>query len=469
MGTKLLRHLSIFGAGVYLLALAVVSLAFPDHALQLKWMLWGIGEMLFFFVGTTVFYPRWKTDDRKRFLLKVFLVAFVIRGLYAFLICYYYYYQTGWAFEYSPGDSLSYHRTAVFLAKCLRGGHLKYISDYLNAYTMGYSDQGYMYWLTIIYTIFGPSLLTPRLFKALMSAYLCVVVYKLTERTISERAARLAAVICLFTPILIQICGMHTKEMELIFLSVLALERIDYLIRSKKYTFWNIFFPILLVVLIFGFRTITAMCIIFALLVFILFGPNNLMTKKGKIITLVSMVVLFFAFLLTPVGSEMKLIYRLKFTDWNYQMGRAEAEGFKHAELMNPVYMVPGAFVVPLAPMVEETGDHNKMINGSTFVKNYLAFFVMLSLLIVFRQKKWRDFSLIGTYLLSYVTIIILSFANNSERYHEPVMPLFAIMSAYAMTRLRRSDMKLFYVYCALLFVALVGWNWLKLSARGLV
>ena len=469
MGSKLLRHLSVVGAGVYLLALAVVSLAFPDYALKMKWVLWGIGEMLFFFVGTTVFYPRWKADNRKRFLLKVFLVALVIRALYAFLISYYYYYQTGIAFEYAAGDSINYHRNAVFVSNCLRGGHLRYIFSYLNAYTMGYSDQGYTLWLSLIYSVFGPSLLTPRLLKALMSAYLCVVVYKLAERTFSERVARLAAVMCLFTPILVQICGMHTKEMELVFLSVFALERMDHLVRSKKYTFWNILFPVLLVVFVFGFRTISAMCLIFALLVFILFGPNGLMTKKGKIITVASIVILFFAFLHTPIGSEMRIVYRLKFTDWDYKQNLAEKKGFKHARLLHPAYLAPGAFVVPLTPMVENTVNHNKMINGSTYVKNYLGFFAMLAIVIAFRKKQWRNFSLIGVYILSYLTIIMLSFAANSERYHQPAIPIIIIMSAYAMTRLRRKDMRLFYVYCALLFVALLAWNWLKLSARGLV
>ena len=81
MGTKLLRHISIIGIGVYLLALITISLVFNDYALQLKWVLWGMGEVLFFFVLTTLFYPRWKNDDPKRFQRKVFWTAFGIRSL----------------------------------------------------------------------------------------------------------------------------------------------------------------------------------------------------------------------------------------------------------------------------------------------------------------------------------------------------------------------------------------------------
>ena len=469
METKQLRHISFIGIGVYLAALITISLVFNEHALQLKWMLWGIGEVLFFFVLTTVFYPRWKDDDPKRFRRKVFWTALGIRAVYAFVMCYYFYYQTGKAFEYGAGDSYWYHTTGSYLSKFVRQGYWDYVFGYLRGYTMGFSDQGYVLWLTLIYTVFGRNLLTPRIFKALMSAYLCIVVHKLGTRTLGERTGRLAAVMCVFMPILIQICGMHTKEMELIFLSILALERMDYLIRSKRYTVWNIIFPILLTGLTFGFRTIVGMCLIFAFLVFIVLSSKELVGKRSKIIIISATALVFLVFLFSGVGREMKIIYRLKFMDLSAQTEKYDSLGFKHAELAHSKYLAPGAFVLPLAPMVEESPDHNKMIHGSTYVKNFLAFFAMLAFVVVFRQKKWRDFSLIGTYEFSYLGIIMFSFAANTERYHEPAIPLLVLMAAYTMTHLRRKDLILFYVYCGLLFVALFVWNWLKLSARGLV
>ena len=469
MGNKLLRHISIIGIGLYVLALIVISVAFHEHALQLKWVLWGIGEVLFFFVLTSVFYPRWKKDNPNHFWHKVFWTALVIRAVYAFVMCYYYYWETGIGFEYGASDSIFYHQTGVLLSRYLREGHISFVFRYLNAYLMGYSDQGYILWLTLIYSVFGRSWLVPRLFKALMSAYLCITVWKLGSRTFGERTGRLAAVMCVFTPILIQICGLHTKEMELIFLSILALERMDYLIRSKKYTVWNILFPILLTGLTFGFRTIIGMCLIFAFLVFVVLSSQDLVNKKGKIIAISTVVVVFLVFLFSPIGREMRIIYHLNFGEVNYQSEKYESMGMKHSELAQNWVLAPGAFVLPLAPMVEESPDHNKMIHGSTFVTNFIAFFAMLTLIIVFRQNKWRDFSLIGAYELSYLAIIMFSFAATSERFHEPALPLMMLMAAYAMTHLRRKDLKIFYVYCAVLFIALVLWNWLKLSARGLV
>ena len=467
MGTRLLRYISAFGLGVYLVALITISLVFKDHALQQKWMIWGISEVVFFFVLASVFYPRWKDDDPKRFWRKVFWVALAVRVAYVIFSYYYYYHHVGGPFEKS-GDEVGYYRRSVFYSELIREGNIKPVIDDLNQYTMGFSDQGYMIWLIFLHTLFGPSLLLDRFLKALMSAYMCIAVYKLSSRTLGERTGRLAAVLCVFMPLLIQMTGTHTKETEMIFLSILALERMDYLIRSKKYTLWNILFPILLTGLTFGFRTIVGMCLIFAFIVFIILSPKDLVSKKGKTITLSATGVVLLVFLFTAIGNEMEVYYRLNFSGSDYLSQKYESLGMEYHELAQSKYLYPGAFVLPLAPMVKDAPSHNKRLNGSLYIKNFLAYFAMLSIAIAFRQKKWRDFSLIGAYELAYLGIVMSTFTANSIRYHEPAVPLFLVMAAYAMTHLRRKDLKLFYVYCGVLLIALFAWNWLKLASRGL-
>ena len=468
MSKKLIRYISIYGIGVYLLALLVISVVFRDHAMELEWMLWGIGEVLFFFVLTTVFYPRWKKDEPKVFWHKVFWIALAIRLLYVVFSYYYFYNRIGGPFEGS-GDEVGYYTRSALLSKYIRKGDFGFVVDFLKGYSLGFSDHGYLIWLSFIHTIFGRKVWVARIFKALMSAYLCIVVHKLSSRTFGERTGRLAAVMCVFMPLFIQLTGSHIKEMEMIFLSILALERMDYLIRSKKYTLWNILFPILLIGMSFGFRTVIGMSLIFAFLVFVVLSPNHLVNRKSKIITLSATVVVFLIFLFTAIGSEMKIVYMLNFSGTDYLARKYESLGLKYSELSKSKYLFPGAFVLPLSPMVDVAPDHNKLINGSIYIKNFLAFFAMLSIVIAVRQKKWRDFSLIGAYELSYLAIVMFTFTSNSERYRQPAVPLIIAMAAYAMTHLRRKDLTLFYVYCGLFFVALFVWNWLKLAARGMV
>lgn len=468
MSKKLIRYISIYGVGVYLLALLVISVVFRDHAMELEWMLWGIGEVLFFFVFTTIFYPRWKNDEPKVFWHKVFWIALAIRLLYVVFSYYYFYNHAGGPFE-GPGDEIGYYTRSALLSKYIRKGDFGFVIDFLKGYSLGFSDHGYLIWLTFIHTIFGRKVWVARIFKALMSAYLCIVVHRLSSRTFGERTGRLAAVMCVFMPLFIQLTGSHIKEMEMIFLSILALERMDYLIRSKKYTLWNILFPILLIGMSFGFRTVIGMCLIFAFLVFVILSPNHLVNRKGKIVALSTTLVVFLVFLFTVIGSEMKIVYMLNFSGTDYLARKYESLGLKYSELSKSKYLFPGAFVLPLSPMVDVAPDHNKMFHGTIFIKNFLAFFAMLSIVIAIRQKKCRDFSLIGAYELSYLAIVMFTFTSNSERYHQPAVPLILVMAAYAMTHLRRKDLTLFYIYCGLLFVALFAWNWIKLAARGMV
>ena len=468
MPDKLLRRFSMVGIGVYAASLLVVSCLFSSYALRPLWMAWGIGTVLFFFGLSYVFYRQWKNEDPKRFLKKVFWVALGIRFLYIGGIIFYYYQQTGISLEYQAADSLTYHQVAGYLSDLAREGRFKEILWKLRANTMGFSDQGYLLYLTSLYTLFGKNILGPRLLKALMSAYLCVVIYKLVTRSIGEKTARLAAVMAVFLPHFIHYTGTYLKEIEMVFLATLALERMDYLLRSKRYTFWNIFFPILLTAMTFGFRTIVGMTLIVSFLVFVLLGEKVLLSQKRRILVAGIIVLVAAMFLITPIGREMYLIVKHNFAESGYLTEKYQRLGFKYAEYAHYKYLAPGAFTLPLTNLVEVANENQKMMNGTFFVKNYLAFFVLWSIVVAIREKKWRNFTLTGTYTILYVLIIAFSFAVTSERYHFPAMPGFVILSAFAMTHFRKKDFGWFYAYSGVLMVAIVAWNAIKLAGRGL-
>ena len=468
MPEKLHRHFQWVGLGVYLLSLLIVSVSFRSYALKPLWMAWGIGTVCFFFLTTWFFFRQWRHDETKKFIRKVFWIALGIRAVYVGTIILYYYYQTGLAMEYQAADSMSYHQWAIALAKLAREGEFGIIFRWLNANTMGFSDQGYVLYLTTLYTCFDNNILGPRLLKALMSAYMCVAIYKLASRSLGEKTGRLAAVMAVFLPNFIHYTGTYLKETELIFLTTLALERMDYLVRSKRYTFWNIAFPILLTALTFGFRTIVGMILILCFILFILFQERPLMTKKAKIITIGAVALVSLMFLFTPIGREMLIMFRINFLTGEVPPIKYEQMGLKYAEYASGKYLAPGFFTLPLTNLVEVANENQKMMNGTFFVKNYLAFFALWCIVVAFREKKWRDFSLIGSFAIIYALCIAFSFAFNSERYHLPVMPCFLIMAAFAMTHFRKKDFAVFYTYNALLVIAIVAWNYIKLDGRGL-
>ena len=469
MCEKLHRHFQWIGIALYLLALLIVSLCFRSYALKPLWMVWGVATILFFFGLSYVCHRSWRSDDSVLFRRKVFWWALGIRAVYIGGIIFYYYFETGVSFEYGASDSWYYHRMAGYLADLAREGRFRELLYVLNGNTLGFSDQGYTLYLTSLYSCFGKNILGPRLLKALMSAYMCVAIYKLAQRNLGERTARMAAVMAVFLPQFIHYTGTYLKETELVFLATLAMERTDYLLHSKRYTFWNILFPIVLTALTFGFRTIVGMLLIVSYGLAIIFAENTIISKKGKLWALISLAVVALVFFITPIGREMLIVFQLNFKESDFMTWKYEQLGLGYAQYANYRYLAPGGVVLPLTNLVEVANSNQKLMNGSYFVKNYLAFFAMWCIVAAIRQKQWKRFRLIGGYTLMYILIIAFSFAVTSERYHFPAMPGILIMAAYAMTRFRRKDFPWYYVYCGLLVVAIVGWNYLKLSARGLI
>lgn len=432
-------------------------------------MAWGVSSVLFFFGLTYLCHLHWQHNDAKTFRRKVFWWALGIRLIYVGCIIFYYYWETGVSFEYQAADSWGYHRMASYLSKLVREGEFREALGVLNGNTIGFSDQGYVLYLTTLYTCFGNNILGPRLLKALMSAYMCVAIYKLASRSLGEKTGRLAAVMAVFLPQFIHYTGTYMKETELVFLVTLALERMDYLIRSRRFTFWNILVPIMLTALTFGFRTVVGMALLAAFIVFVIFCPKELLTKKTRLITVGATVVLILLFLFSPIGWEMYYIVKINILTSDVTVEKYQNLGLEYAKYANYKYMAPGVFTLPLTNLVEVANENQKMMNGTFFVKNYLGFFALWCFVAGIRQKRWRDLSLVGTYTLFYALIVAFSFAFNSERFHQPLLPGLLIMAAFGMTRFKRKDFAFFYSYNVLLLTAIVAWNYLKLAARGII
>ena len=468
MPDKLHRHFQWIGVALYLAALLIVSVCFRTYALKPLWMVWGVATVLFFFGLTYFCHRQWRYNDAKVFLRKVFWWALGIRLVYVGTIIFYYYWQTGVSFEYQAADSWMYHNTATYLSRLVRNGQAGEAFRLLNGSTMGFSDQGYLFYLTTLYTCFDNNILGPRLLKALMSAYTCVAIYKLASRSLGEKTGRLAAVMAVFLPQFIHYTGTYMKETELVFLATLALERMDYLIRSRRFTFWNILVPVLLTALTFGFRTIVGMVLLASFMVYIAFCPQELLSRKARLITLGITFAVTLILFFTPIGWEMYIIFKVNFLTGDAMVEKYQNLGMTYAEYASYKYMAPGAFTLPLTNLVEVANDNQKMMNGTFFVKNYLAFFAMWCFVAAIRQKRCHDFSLIGTFTLLYVLMIAFSFAFNSERYHQPALPGMLVMAAFAMTRFKRKDFAFYYSYDVLLLAAIVVWNYLKLASRGL-
>ncbi|MCL2597539.1 MAG: hypothetical protein FWD66_07775 [Paludibacter sp.] len=456
--------------GLYFISIIACLVIFLGHPMAWYNYIIGAVSVLLFFIGSYRLPLKWANLSPKTFINNVFFISLLIRIIWVVFSYFFYTVLNGNPFEFDTADAGHYDWLAQQLYEQGWGAYENIFAG------IGFSDRGYATFLGASYMVYGHNILIARLVKAVLSAFTAVLVYKLASRTFGENVGRMAGIFCMLMPDLINICGMHTKETEMIFLVVYGLERADNAIRSAHFTFGNLVMPVLCAMALFSFRSLLGMGLFFSFIT-ALFFTSARVGNFGKRAILIIWVVAAVSFI-----AGGKIITEIEQT-WNSrQMNQEEnmtwrserAGGNKFAKYGQVAIFAPLVFVIPFA---SETGVPQRMLqllNGSYFVKNIMAFFVMLALFLIIydtikSRGKWRDFLLIGSFMIGYLAVISASGFAQSGRFHLPALPFFLMFAAYGVSRSTNQVKKYYTVYIILLFAALIAWNWVKLAGRGMI
>ena len=335
----------------------------------------------------------------------------------------------------------------------------------------GISDIGYPLYLTLLYRIFGEHILLPRIFKAFISAYTCVLVYKLGQRTFGEATGRLAGIMMVLMPNLIIYCGYHLKETEMLFLEVAFLERLDFFIRNKKASFWSILIPSLLAGSLFFFRTVLGAAAVFTFVSTILFSSSPSMKKNMRRLAYIGWGALCVVLLMGgKVSTEIEGYWEQKDTNLSKRRYEQVRRGNQWAQYATGAVMAPMVVVLPFSTMINVNQQYAQQTkHGGNFVRNFMGFFAILAVYEAFRRKKWRDFVLIGAFTISYLGVVSVSGFSNSERFLLPGLPGLILMWSYGYSSLRETTYKLLTPWCAVVVLMELAWAYFKLGSRGLL
>lgn len=461
------RQITMRAIIVYLLALAIVSLAFPAYAMKWGFVIMGCVWVIGFFLTVESSTTKWRNRPEKHFVQHLFIVAFALRLVWVFFSYFYYIELTGAPFEFDAADSVAYHQDAEWLAE----QNWATITGYLFSDRRMVSDSGYLIVLTIIYKLFGGSFIIPaRIIKALLGSFTCVLVYKLASRTFDNRVARMAGLMMAFMPNLIIYSGYHLKETEMLFLEVACLERIDYLFRSKEFRFWNLLIPTLLAGSLFLFRTVLGAASIFAFATGAILSSAPNLKKNMRRLAIVGWGVLSLIVLSGgTIATEVEGYWEDREENVVQKRYAQTIRGNRWAKYATGAVMAPMVVVLPFATMVdvdEQYGQQEK--SGGNFIRNFMGFFAILAIYEALRQKKWRDFIVIGAFVISYLGVISMSGYSNSERFLLPALPGLICMWAYGVSELRKKSYHLLTPWCVLVFLMEFGWAYFKLGSRGL-
>ncbi|MBR3710810.1 MAG: hypothetical protein IKM99_07610 [Bacteroidales bacterium] len=452
---------------LYLAALGLVSIVFFQYAMSLTFVAIGVMWVVGFFLLSHYCSKEWQSIPEKLFIRRLFWTALLLRWAWVVFSYYFYIAKTGQPFEFAAADALWYYEEST-------GNRNTPIADvirYLFVDAESVSDSGYVFYLSLVSKITGTSVLLPRFINSVFSAWTCVLLFQLTKRIVGEEAGRLAAVFSCFMPNLIYYCGLHMKEAMMLFVLVAFLERADYLLRSRKYTIWTILVPVLLLLILFTFRTVLGAAAAFAFVTGLVFTRASVVGRKKKVMIIAWGALAVLTLAGGVIVNEIQGVWEDRNTNQETKRLSQTQRGNQWAKYATGTVMAPMMFVLPFPTMVDVDEQYNQQVlSGGNYVRNVFGGFVLIALFsAIFRKKNWRDLSLIGSYVIAYLGIVSASGFANSERFLLPGLPVLLILAAYGVTLLNVKYYRFFKIWLIIVPMMIVGWAVFKLGSRGLL
>ena len=451
----------------YFAALILVALIFQVQSIGLFYIVLGSLTVLGFFYFLNRNTVNWQKLSEKAFNKKIFITALILRIVWVIFSYYFYKAQTGTPFEFSAADSQVYHAGAIEVADFIMQGQLRH---WYMFYFGHFSDMGYILLLGIEYVFVFKSIFWARIIKCFYSAFMCILIYRIAKSNFGEKTGRIAAIIAMLMPNFIYYCGLHIKETEMVFFTVLFIYLIDNILKSQKYKFLTIFGALLLCVFLFSFRTVLGGAAVVALVTTLLFSTVKKLTWSKRVLIIVWVLLVGFYFVGGRAMLEIEEVWQAKSTNQDIGMQQRAARGNQFAKYGKVAVFAPMIFTIPFPTLVDIEGQENqKMLNGANYCKNILSGFIFLGLFLLIKQKKWREHLLVISFYLAYLGTIALSNFAHSERFHMPALPFFIIIASWGISQVNNKNKKLFNYWVILMVIAAVIWSYIKLAGRGIV
>ena len=477
------KWLSQYSIVTYILALAVVTFMYSEYSLPWYYMLSGVVAVLVFFLyGSHVAETTSVTKMHKSitFEKRVFLIAFIPRIIYVFLLYWIFQANYGDAFGFENQDAFAYEELGQFVAGMIEHGDYHFY-DAIAKWSGNddIADMGYGVYVGFIYWLTGNSIIAVRILKCLWSSLMVLLIYRLAKRNFEDQTARMAAVFCALWPNFWYYCANHLKETEMVFLVVLFVEQADQMLRSRQFTLWKIIPILLIAAIIFTFRTPLGIVALLALIFSIVMSSTKIVSWGKRIVIGFLTIALIGVIAGNRIEEKaQKLIdnqAEMQNASIKWYGTRKDASGNQQsfAKYAGTAVFAPMIFTLPFPSMSRpfEGQEGQQLQNGGNFVKNIISGFTIFALFLLLLSGKWREHLLPLSFMLGYLAVLALSSFAHSERFHQPVMPFEMMFAAYGLSiAVTKPKYKRWFAYwCVLMFVAAIAWNWFKLAGRGLV
>jgi len=474
----------------YIALLVLTSLVFSQYMLNWYWILIGIVEItMFWIVGRTIS-RRWaKIQKENEFVQRIFWGSFLIRMVYMLIMYFVFMQNYEHAFGFDYADTEFYDTLARGMASSFRSGdfHVMQNVDRLAPGT-DLSDLGYAIYLSFIYYLTGDSIVIARIIKCIWSALTVVIIYRLAQRNFGEEVARMAAIFLMLYSNAWYYCGVHLKETEMVFLSMILVDQTDEMFKSKNFTAWKVLPVVLIAAALFTFRTALGLVAILAILFTAAMSSTRVVSWGKKIIVGGLAVLLIGVTMGNSIMEETQALYGRVVGGEQQQNIEWRATGRKNsnslAKYASATVFAPLIFTIPFPTLVETPNQEIQRIHqAGNFTKNIMSGLVIFAMFSLLLSGSWRKHLMPVAFTVGYLIVLTMSTFAQAERFHQPVQGLELMFAAYGIWLIEREPhvfgrhlpnakpnryKRWFAIWVVFMFVAGIAWQWFKLKGRGM-
>lgn len=472
---------------IYFVALAFVTGMYFSHSMPWYFMLSGVVSVLVFFYYGNQLMHTWSADKVrgvKQFEKRLFKYAFLLRVSSMLMLYVWFQNSYGDAFGFENGDAGFYDSFGQMLADGARRGD--YLGNWRYLQTgCDISDMGYATYLSVIYLLTNNSILVARLLKCIWSALTVVLVYRLAKRNFGEDTGRMAAIFCMLWPNFWYYSSVHLKETEMTFLEVLFVEQADQMLKSRQFTMWKVAPILLIAAALFTVRTPLAIVAVLCLIFSVVMSSTSVVSWGKRIVIGILALGLVGFSMGDRLQNEMQdLLGQVQSGQQQTNMEwRAKRDnGNKFAKYASKSVFAPLILTIPFPSFVRpfDGQDQQQLLNGGNFIKNVLSFFTILVLFMLLFSGNWRNHLVPLSYMLGYLVVLAMSTFAQSERFHQPAMPIELMFAAYGISQVlqgvpivpgigsRAKYRQWFTYWMYFMLLICIAWNWFKMAGRGL-
>lgn len=436
-------------------------------------LLFGLIIVIFFFLALHYYSFTWSKINLKRFYKKLFWHSFCYRLIFVGIMYLLTYIldPKSFPFEINAGDSPYYHWAGTKISEGIpRGDNL---INHALLYVKGLPDVGFPIYIGIAYYIFGPYTLIIRLLNVVLGSITVVYISKITNSIFGEKQGRLAGIISMLMPAFLWFGGIHLKETVMIFMIVTIFYHTVNIVLRGKTNIAAISVMILFSFFLFFFRTFLAAFVIFCVLTYFILNITKRNINKGVLIISFVIFIVIIGRLITLYGFDESINSALEASSSQFDIeltSSAKQRRISYSRALVVPFLLISAAVTPFPSLLDfeerQLGIYAHFQNE--LVRNMMYFFAFLGIFYSLKNK-FRVSSLIILFVLGYIGTLAASAVSFQARFQLPALPFMIMFMSEGFSCSKRPLSIKWMVYLVIIFIAILSWNYFKMSIRGLV